>query len=71
MNLLTWYFGIPSSSSHCLIGGIAEAVLVGYGPKGVQWMGILLKVVIPTVISPIFGFMMGMILTVLLNRLLY
>ena len=70
-NLLTWYFGIPSSSSHCLISGIAGTVLVDYGPKGVQWMGILLKVVIPTVISPIFGFLMGMFLTVLLSLLCY
>jgi PiT family inorganic phosphate transporter len=70
-NLLTWYFGIPSSSSHCLIGGIAGAVLVDYGAAGVKWMGILLKVVIPTVVSPVLGFLAGLILTVLLGRICY
>jgi PiT family inorganic phosphate transporter len=70
-NLLTWYFGIPSSSSHCLIGGISGAVMVDYGLKGVQWEGILLKVVIPTVVSPVVGFMMGLILTVAIGRMFY
>ncbi len=70
-NLLTWYYGIPSSSSHCLIGGIAGAVIVDYGPTGVQWMGILFKVVIPTVVSPVLGFLMGLILTVVLGRICY
>jgi inorganic phosphate transporter, PiT family len=62
-NLLTWYFGIPSSSSHCLVGGMAGAVIVDYGPAGVQWMGILGKVVVPTIISPVLGFIAGMIFT--------
>ncbi len=55
-NLITWYFGIPSSSSHCLVGGIAGAVCVGYGHAGVQWLGIVAKVLVPTVVSPILGF---------------
>ncbi|MGC4064362.1 MAG: inorganic phosphate transporter [Polyangiaceae bacterium] len=48
-NLITWYYGIPSSSSHCLVGGIAGAVLIGFGHAGVQWMGIVGKVLVPTV----------------------
>jgi inorganic phosphate transporter, PiT family len=62
-NLVTWGFGIPSSSSHCLVGGITGAVVVNYGPAGVQWMGILFKVMIPTVVSPMLGFLAGMLLT--------
>jgi PiT family inorganic phosphate transporter len=58
-NLLTWYYGIPSSSSHCLVGGIAGAVVAGHGTAGVQWMGIVVKVVIPTVASPLLGFIAG------------
>jgi len=61
-NLLTWYFGIPSSSSHCLIGGLVGAVIVSYGSAGVQWMDILFRVVIPTVVSPTLGFLVGMLL---------
>jgi len=60
-NLVTWYFGIPSSSSHCLVGGIAGAVLVGFGNAGVQWMGIVAKVLVPTVVSPVLGFLFGFI----------
>ncbi len=62
-NLFTWYGGLPSSSSHCLVGGIAGAVVVNYGPAGVQWLGILYKVVIPTIVSPVLGFLGGMALT--------
>lgn len=68
-NLLTWYFGIPSSSSHCLVGGIAGAVLVGYGPVGVKWGGIAMKVILPTVASPVLGFLAGWMLSLLVNRL--
>lgn len=58
-NLATWYFGIPSSSSHCLVGGIAGAVLFGFGNSGVQWAGIAGKVLIPTIVSPLLGFLVG------------
>src|SRR5919205_1866709 len=44
-NLITWYFGLPSSSSHALIGGLVGAALVA--GEGVKWAGILEKVVIP------------------------
>jgi PiT family inorganic phosphate transporter len=67
-NLYTWYRGIPSSSSHCLVGGIAGAVAVGYGMNGVHWTGILFKVLIPTVASPLLGFVVGFGFTALLNR---
>ena len=53
-NLITWYFGLPSSSSHALIGGLVGAALVAGAV--VHWKTILDKVVIPMVISPLVGF---------------
>ncbi|UDY23140.1 inorganic phosphate transporter [Nocardioides sp. Kera G14] len=56
-NLITWYFGLPSSSSHALIGGLVGAALVA-GPDvaSVHWKTIVDKVIIPMVASPIVGF---------------
>ena len=59
-NLLTWHFGIPSSSSHCLVGGIVGAVIVCCGSASVQWLNIVLRVVIPIFVSPMLGFLAGM-----------
>ncbi|SEP07293.1 inorganic phosphate transporter [Trujillonella endophytica] len=56
-NLITWYFGLPSSSSHALIGGLVGAALAA--AHSVQWMGILDKVVIPMVLAPLIGFGLG------------
>ncbi|MFQ1000553.1 anion permease [Modestobacter sp. SSW1-42] len=56
-NLVTWYFGLPSSSSHALIGGLVGAALAA--AHSVQWLGILDKVVIPMVVSPLVGFGLG------------
>jgi PiT family inorganic phosphate transporter len=61
-NLLTWWWALPSSSSHCLIGGVAGAVLADAGPASVQWGGILAKVLIPTLLAPLVGFCMGVAL---------
>ena len=52
-NLITWYFGLPSSSSHALIGGLVGAALAAAG--SVKWAGVLDKVVIPMVVSPLVG----------------
>jgi len=57
-NLLTWYFGLPSSSSHALIGGMVGAVLVAYGPDKILWGG-LLYVIASLVLSPLLGLFMG------------
>ena len=57
-NLITWYFGIPSSSSHALIGGIIGAVLIGSGPEALAPAG-LAKVVIALFTSPLLGFAAG------------
>src|ERR671925_2261042 len=55
-NLLTWWFGLPSSSSHALIGGLVGAALVQSGSAGVQWHGVWEKVIVPGAISPAVGF---------------
>ena len=53
-NLLTWYYGLPSSSSHALIGGLVGAAVAA--SHSVKWAGVLDKVVIPMVLSPLVGF---------------
>ncbi len=53
-NLITWWFGLPSSSSHALIGGLAGAALTA--SQIVHWDGIIAKVLIPMIISPLIGF---------------
>src|SRR5690349_22714168 len=55
-NLLTWWFGLPSSSSHALIGGLVGAALVQSGEKGVLWHGLAHKVVIPALAAPVIAF---------------
>ena len=54
-NLITWYFGLPSSSSHALIGGLVGAALAS--ANLVYWSGIVDKVVIPMLVSPAVGFL--------------
>ena len=55
-NLITWWRGIPSSSSHALIGGLAGAVVAHGGVGAFQWGTLVQKVLIPLVVSPLFGF---------------
>ncbi len=59
-NLLTWWYGIPSSSSHALIGGIIGAVLISVGPEALQVGGIG-KIFISLVASPILALVLGYI----------
>ena len=59
-NLMTWFFGFPSSSTHALIGGMVGAVLVAYGPHKILWGG-LVYVAASLVISPLLGFIFGML----------
>nr|HEX4314046.1 anion permease [Kofleriaceae bacterium] len=68
-NLITWWWGLPSSSSHCLLGGVVGAVLGAYGNAGVNWSVIAEKVLLPTVTSPVVGFVMGGILVVVMSWL--
>ncbi|MEV0606702.1 inorganic phosphate transporter [Polymorphospora rubra] len=62
-NLITWYFGLPSSSSHALIGGVVGATLVAAGE--VLWGGILSDVVVPMILSPVVGFVLGYLVMLL------
>jgi PiT family inorganic phosphate transporter len=61
-NLLTWRLGIPSSSSHALIGGLLGAALISAGIGSWQMDGVLNKVLIPLVASPLIGFVIGLLL---------
>ena len=65
-NLITWYFGIPGSSSHALIGGLVGAVWMGVGLDAIKWDG-MIKVLIALFTSPLIGFVFGFIIT----RLIY
>ncbi|GGX87778.1 inorganic phosphate transporter [Streptomyces anandii] len=56
-NLITWYFGLPSSSSHALFGGLVGAALAG--GTTVYWSGVLDKVVTPMFLSPVVGIIVG------------
>jgi PiT family inorganic phosphate transporter len=67
-NLITWFFGFPSSSSHALIGGMVGSVLVAYGPDKILWGG-LLYVVASLVISPLLGLIFGMVFLKMILRI--
>ncbi|MGH7990531.1 MAG: inorganic phosphate transporter [Limisphaerales bacterium] len=82
-NLITWWSGLPSSSSHALIGGLCGAVLAASGnrwssiiwsaPSKIHWWlgkGVLWKVVVPMVSSPVVGFIAGFVLMTVLYVLL-
>src|SRR3954463_16651096 len=54
-NLATWYFGLPASSSHALIGGVVGSAFVAEGPKAVLGAGIVEKVVVPAIVAPVLA----------------
>lgn len=60
-NLLTWSYGLPSSSSHALIGGLVGAGIASLGVGAISWGGIVQKMIIPLVLSPIIGFLLAYI----------
>ncbi len=70
-NLLTWYYGLPSSSSHALIGGLVGAGIVGLGFSAVSWGTILDKMIIPLVASPIIGFIGAYIVMLIIYRIFH
>ncbi len=65
-NLLTWYFAIPSSSSHALIGGLIGAALFHKGIEAIYWKQIILKVIAPMFLAPGVGFLIGFLAMVLI-----
>jgi PiT family inorganic phosphate transporter len=68
-NLATWSFGLPSSSSHALIGGVIGATLVSAGTSAVHGHSIIARVVIPAVLAPILAALVAMLATRLSYRL--
>ncbi|MDD5422372.1 MAG: inorganic phosphate transporter [Candidatus Omnitrophota bacterium] len=67
-NIITWYLGLPTSSSHALIGGMIGAALVKAGPGSLVWNGIL-KTVAFIIISPVIGLILGLGLGIVVYRL--
>jgi PiT family inorganic phosphate transporter len=65
-NLVTWWFGIPSSSSHALIGALAGAVLVGAGSSHVKWEGFI-GIVMVLIFSPLIAFVIGYLFMMILK----
>ncbi|TXT39909.1 MAG: phosphate transporter, partial [Comamonadaceae bacterium] len=65
-NFITWYYGIPSSSSHALIGGIAGAVVAKAGVAALLVAGIM-KTVVFIFVSPLFGFLLGSLMMVVVS----
>jgi PiT family inorganic phosphate transporter len=68
-NVTTWYFGIPSSSSHALIGGVIGAMMAHAGGSAVLWSGIVGKVLAPAVAAPIIALVIAAIATILARKL--
>src|SRR5664280_2535016 len=68
-NVATWYLGIPSSSSHALIGGVVGAMLAHAGVHAVEWSGLVTKVLAPATAAPIFALVIAAIATTLSRRL--
>ncbi len=68
-NVITWFLGIPSSSSHALVGGVVGSVIAGVGSSAVIWSGIASKVVIPAVLAPFICGLAAFVATTLAYRL--
>jgi PiT family inorganic phosphate transporter len=68
-NLVTWYFGLPSSSSHALFGGLIGAAILGAGVGAISWSGVITSIVIPAVLAPIVAGIAALIGTVIVYRM--
>ena len=71
LNLIRWYYGLSSSSSYALIGGLLGAVIVCFGGSSVNIHGIFYKVIIPMVTSPVIGFLIGCSFMIILIHLFH
>ena len=67
-NLFTWYYGIPSSSSHALVGGIVGGAVAHAGAQAPLWGTIVQKTILPFIVSPVIGFAMAVILMVVVSN---
>src|SRR5881398_2064329 len=68
-NIITWYFGLPSSSSHALIGGVVGATFAAQGSDAVTWDGLLGKALIPALIAPTLAVVVAGIAILLAYRI--
>jgi PiT family inorganic phosphate transporter len=68
-NLVTWFFGLPSSSSHALIGGVVGAAFAASGPDAIFGGGLLEKVIVPALVAPIVAFLTAGICILITYRL--
>jgi PiT family inorganic phosphate transporter len=68
-NLATWWFGLPSSSSHALIGGVVGAMVAANGPDAVIWSGIVQKVAIPGLVAPVLALLVAALSILIIYRI--
>src|SRR5512133_1724351 len=68
-NVITWYYGLPSSSSHAIVGGLIGAVIAHFGASALLW-SVLKKIILALVLSPILGTLAGFIIVVIFSRIL-
>ncbi len=64
-NLATWYFGLPSSSTHALFGGLIGAAIIGAGLNSISWATVVSKVVLPALLSPVIAGVIALVATYL------
>jgi PiT family inorganic phosphate transporter len=69
-NMLTWWFGLPSSSSHALIGGVVGAMLAAHGFAAIHGDGLLGKVVVPALVAPLLAFAVAGISILIVYRII-
>ncbi|AVP69868.1 inorganic phosphate transporter [Prescottella equi] len=68
-NLATWLFGMPSSSSHALFGGLIGAAIASIGMSGVEWGGVMGKVILPALLAPVVAALVAAVGTKLIYRI--
>ncbi len=69
-NMITWFYGMPSSSSHALVGGLVGAIVMKVGTAGINQLGVL-KIALSVVLSPLLGFALSYLMMVLMIRAFY
>jgi PiT family inorganic phosphate transporter len=70
-NVTTWWLGLPTSSSHALIGGMVGAVAAATAFGGIKWDGLIEKVLIPSAAAPLIGFLLAALLGILIAWIVY
>ncbi len=68
-NLITWYYGLPSSSSHALIGGLVGAVIAAQGVDGANGHGLIHKLIVPAVVAPLIAFVVAGVSILIIYRI--